>query len=116
MERGGLQESRFNLTWPTWIYATGLGPVENEVLAGEPAGTNPLSRVLNEVRAKVGFQYMQVTFAGLAPGFAGLYQLNLRLSQSVDTGTAVPVRIEVVLDDGTVLKSNEVTITIDELD
>jgi uncharacterized protein (TIGR03437 family) len=97
------------------IYATGLGPVDNEVLAGEPAGTDPLSRVVNEVRAKVGFQYMEVTFAGLAPGFAGLYQVNLRLLQSVNTGPAVPVTIEVALDDGTVIESNEVTIAIDQL-
>jgi uncharacterized protein (TIGR03437 family) len=53
------------------------------------------------------------TFAGLAPGTVGLSQLNIVLPRGVPTGTAVPLYIQVVLPDGTVVESNEVTVAID---
>ena len=95
------------------IYATGLGPVDHEVAVGEAAGVEPLSWVLSEVRARAGTAFQEVTFAGLAPGFAGLYQVNILLLEGAPIGPEVPVTLQVVLLDGTLLESNEVTIAIE---
>ncbi len=62
-------------------YATGLGAVDNPVATGTAAPTNPLSRTLAQVQATIGGQPAQVMFAGLAPGFAGLYQVNIVVPQ-----------------------------------
>ncbi len=62
-----------------YFYATGLGAVENPPNAGEPAGANPLSRVLVPVQVTLGGTPCELLYAGLAPGFAGLYQINIRV-------------------------------------
>jgi uncharacterized protein (TIGR03437 family) len=48
-----------------------------------------------------------VSFAGLAPGFIGLYQVNVQVPQGVAAGDAVPV----VLSIGATA-SNPVTIAV----
>ncbi|HUI55133.1 MAG TPA: hypothetical protein VLY04_09185, partial [Bryobacteraceae bacterium] len=62
-------------------FLTGLGAVDNPVPAGTPASASPLSRVLATVTASVGGQPAAVQFAGLAPDWAGLYQVNLVVPQ-----------------------------------
>jgi uncharacterized protein (TIGR03437 family) len=96
------------------IYANGLGLVDNEVALGEPAASSPLSQVLATVRVRVGDVLLPVTFAGLAPDTAGVYQVNLVLSDNVPTGPEVPLSLEVQLPDGTMVQSNVVTIAIEE--
>ena len=58
-------------------YLTGLGAVDNAVATGQMALSAPLSRVIAGVGATIGGQMAQISFAGLAPGFAGLYQVNI---------------------------------------
>jgi uncharacterized protein (TIGR03437 family) len=94
------------------IFANGLGLVDNEIAAGEPATASPLSQVVATVRVKVGDVFLPVSFAGLAPDLAGVYQVNAILSDAVPTGPEIPVSLEVTLPDGTVLESNIVTIAI----
>jgi uncharacterized protein (TIGR03437 family) len=94
------------------IYANGLGLVDHEVPDGEPAASSPLSQVVATVRVKVGDVFTPVTFAGLAPSMAGVYQVNTVLSDLVPSGPEVPVTLEIQLPDGTVLQSNTVTIAI----
>jgi uncharacterized protein (TIGR03437 family) len=94
------------------FYATGLGPVDNQVSAGEAASADPLSELIGEVRVKVGDILVDVPFTGLAPGFAGLYQVNIHLPSFAPLGLRVPVKLLIVLSDGSVLESNEVTIAI----
>jgi uncharacterized protein (TIGR03437 family) len=96
------------------IYANGLGLTDNEVALGEPAASSPLSQVLATVRVRVGEVLLPVTFAGLAPDTAGVYQVNFVLSENVPTGPEVPVSLEVQLPDGTMVQSNVVTIAIQE--
>ncbi len=63
------------------LYATGLGATSPRTEAGQIVKTAaPLVR-LREFRVEVGGAPATVLYAGLAPGFAGLYQVNLRLPE-----------------------------------
>jgi uncharacterized protein (TIGR03437 family) len=62
-------------------YATGLGAVNPPVATGAAAPADSLSRVVGEVTATIGNTPAPVQFAGLAPGFAGLCQVNILVPQ-----------------------------------
>ncbi len=76
------------------IYCTGLGPVSNQPATGAPAKANPLSFTLTTPTVFIGGTAAQVTYAGLAPGFAGLYQVNAIVPTGIAIGNAVPVTIQ----------------------
>jgi uncharacterized protein (TIGR03437 family) len=78
------------------IYCTGLGPVSPGVAAGSPAPSQPLSQTVNPVTVTIGDQAAQVAFAGLTPGFSGLYQVNAVVPQGVTPGNTVPVVLSAV--------------------
>jgi uncharacterized protein (TIGR03437 family) len=62
------------------LYATGLGPTDPPALTGTPgASQEPLNRVINLPEVYAGDYPVPapVTFAGLAPGMAGVYQINV---------------------------------------
>ena len=89
------------------IYCTGLGPVSPAVPEGVAASTTVLSRTVTPVTATVGGQPATVNFAGLAPGFIGLYQVNVVIPSGVTPGDSVPV----VLTEGSQV-SQPVTISV----
>jgi uncharacterized protein (TIGR03437 family) len=62
-------------------YLTGLGATDNPVATGAAASSNPPSHVTATVTATVGGQPAEVQFAGLAPGYGGLYQVNVVIPQ-----------------------------------
>jgi uncharacterized protein (TIGR03437 family) len=95
------------------IYAHGLGPVDNPVAPGQKALANPLSRVTSQLRVRVGEVFPEIAFAGLAPDFVGLYQINLQIPLDAPVGGAVPVTILVTDRTGRVAASNTVTIAIE---
>jgi uncharacterized protein (TIGR03437 family) len=94
------------------IYASGLGESAEDVVPGEPAPLSRLVGLKNKVTVVVGESEIAPDFAGLAPGAAGLYQVNLYLPGRVSIGGSVPLYIKVTLEDGTVLQSNSVEIAL----
>ena len=90
------------------LYATGLGKIAPGVATGTAAVASPLSVVVSQPVVSVGGATAEVLFSGLAPGFVGLYQLNVRIPAGVGSGSAVPLAIT---QNGVV--SNTVTIAID---
>jgi len=69
------------------VYLTGLGRVEGTLEAGQPAPPVP---ALLEARAPVtvwvGALSVQPAYAGLTPGFAGLYQVNFQVPAGLTAG------------------------------
>jgi uncharacterized protein (TIGR03437 family) len=89
------------------IYATGLGPVSPRPATGAAApGAEPLARTTITPAATVAGKTSAVLFSGLAPGFAGLYQVNIRIPSDAGTGS-LPVLITV-----SNLTSNSVTMAV----
>ncbi len=76
-------------------FCTGLGAVNPPAPEGQQAPVDPLSRTVNPVTAMVDGRPAQVQFSGLAPGFAGLYQVNFVVPEGTTPGPAVPVTLSV---------------------
>jgi uncharacterized protein (TIGR03437 family) len=75
------------------VWATGLGGVSNAPATGQPAPVSPLAFLAGQVSATVGGVTAPVSFAGLAPNFAGLYQVNISVPAGVITGAPVVLTI-----------------------
>jgi uncharacterized protein (TIGR03437 family) len=68
------------------LYANGLGPVTNQPASGDPAPASPLAMTKSQPTVSIGGQQAAVSFSGLAPGFAGLYQINVTVPQNLTPG------------------------------
>jgi len=66
-------------------YLTGLGEVRNLPPTGDAAATSDAT-TLRMVEATLDGQPTEVVFAGLAPGFVGLYQVNFRVPENARDG------------------------------
>jgi uncharacterized protein (TIGR03437 family) len=91
------------------VFLTGMGPTDPPVQSGRAApSAEPLARVTTlPVEATVGGVPATMEFAGLAPGFVGLYQVNVRIPSGVTPGAAAPL---VISQAG--VASNPVTLAI----
>jgi uncharacterized protein (TIGR03437 family) len=76
------------------LYANGLGPVTNQPAAGNPAVAIPLAKTISPVTVTIGGVSAVVSFSGLAPGFAGLYQINVTVPPALSPGT-YPITITI---------------------
>jgi uncharacterized protein (TIGR03437 family) len=117
---GLIQDSSFHLvnssnpatagTTTILIYCTGLGAVSaNQPATGAAASTDPtkLAPTSSPVTVTIGGVAAEPSFAGLAPGYVGLYQVNVLVPATVSAGSAVPLTIAI----GGVA-SNTVTIAV----
>jgi len=73
------------------IYAAGLGPLDGEIRAGQAAPSDRLLNTRLSVRVKVGGAMVTPAFAGLVPGLAGLYQVNVQLPSTLSPDTSLAV-------------------------
>jgi uncharacterized protein (TIGR03437 family) len=77
------------------IFLTGLGAVDPPFADGAPGPSSPLSVVTDQdLQVEFGREVGTILFAGAAPGFVGLYQINVTIPDTVVVGTAVPVAIQ----------------------
>jgi uncharacterized protein (TIGR03437 family) len=70
------------------VFMTGLGPVSPKVPDGGIGGAGPLNYMspTENLQTLVDGEYAEVTFAGLAPFLAGLYQVNVKIPPGVRSG------------------------------
>jgi uncharacterized protein (TIGR03437 family) len=80
------------------VYGTGLGPVRTEA--------NGLRTTTSTVTATIGGVAARVLFAGLAPGYLGLYQVNVEVPAGAGAG---PQSLALAVDG---VASNTVTIGV----
>ncbi len=71
------------------LYVTGLGSVTPTVADGAAPSSTTLSTVDEDIAVFVDGQQASVAFAGLAPGFAGLYQINFVVPSGITSGSLV---------------------------
>ena len=79
VSKQGLPVNASNLIFPgdaIIIWATGLGSVTPSVPSGQPGPAFPLVSVNRTPLVNVGGRVARVDFAGLAPGYVGVYQIN----------------------------------------
>jgi uncharacterized protein (TIGR03437 family) len=76
------------------IYAIGLGPTSPPVASGTASPASPLAKVPGNTQVCFGVETpfspppcTTPLFAGLAPGFVGLYQVNVTIPSSVKSGS-----------------------------
>lgn len=77
------------------LYGTGEGLTNGGNIAGAPALSAELARPLLPVTVSIGGAPAEVLFAGAAPGFVGLLQLNVRIPAEAEPGAQAPVRLRV---------------------
>jgi uncharacterized protein (TIGR03437 family) len=93
------------------IYAIGFGPTSPAVADGAGSPTSPLAQVTNSPQVCFGtaspFNPGTCTlpqFAGLAPNFVGLYQINVTIPQGTPSGSNVPLYITTNQGDSNVVQ------------
>lgn len=73
-------------------YLIGSGPLDNVIPTGAAAPSSPISNETLTTTATLGSLPATVTFAGMAPGFVGLMQVDL---QTPDVSGNIPLQVQV---------------------
>lgn len=91
------------------FYLTGLGALSSPLESGAPAGGNPAAAAATLTLGGIAGSGLSavIDYAGAAPGFVGLNQVNARIPANTPTGNAVAVALSI----GGRL-SNQVTLAI----
>ena len=85
------------------LFLTGLGATTPAVPAGAAAPASPPARTNATAAVTIGGRAAEVPFSGLAPGFAGLNQINFVVPAATPAGDAIELRVG---------DSNRVTIAV----
>jgi uncharacterized protein (TIGR03437 family) len=84
------------------VFLTGLGRATPEgdpnsltLATGSvaPVSANPLYMTVQTPIVTIGGIPVPVQFSGIAPGFAGLYQINVQVPSGVQAGDDVPITV-----------------------
>ena len=76
------------------VFLTGMGAVNPPVADGTAGGANPLSKTAAlPVSVLVAGEQSTVLYNGLAPGFPGLYQINVTLPPYLPASGSLPLAI-----------------------
>jgi uncharacterized protein (TIGR03437 family) len=75
------------------VFCTGLGATDPAVASGSAAPSSPPAVVKSPVAVSIGGLPAMVSFAGLVPGYAGIYQVNAQVPAGIAPGDAVPLVI-----------------------
>jgi uncharacterized protein (TIGR03437 family) len=76
------------------VYLTGLGAVNPPATDGSAGSATTLYNAVADVTVLVGKHVAKVEFKGLAPGFPGLYQVNVTLPTFLGTSGNLPLAIQ----------------------
>ena len=68
------------------LYLTGQGPISPPIPDGAAAPAAPLSLITGVVQVAIGGKPAQLAYAGAAPGFAGLSQINVMIPAGLAAG------------------------------
>lgn len=90
------------------LWVIGQGLVDPPLVTGAAAPANPLSTPVAAVTATIGGQPVDIQFAGMAPGFTGLMQMNVTVPGALAGEQPLQVAIGGVA-------SNITTISVGEL-
>ena len=74
------------------IFCTGLGALQHPVPTGDVPPL-PVPQVTAAPEVTIGGVPAVVTFAGVAPGFVGLYQVNVQVAPGTPSGSEQPLQI-----------------------
>lgn len=75
------------------LYATGQGFLPDAPEDGVPAPSDRLISTPSRPRVIINTTDAEVQFSGLAPGFVGVWQLNVKVPESVPPGNSIVVAI-----------------------
>jgi uncharacterized protein (TIGR03437 family) len=97
------------------VYCNGLGPLNRAVADGAAAPSDPpLAETIGTVTATLGGVPAPVSFSGLTPTLAALYQVNLTVPESAPAGDAVPLVLTLTSPDGAKFTSNTVFVAVQQ--
>jgi uncharacterized protein (TIGR03437 family) len=68
------------------VFLTGLGPTDTTVATGAGAPSDPPANVLNQPIVTLDGLPVAYTFAGLAPGAAGVYRIDMKVPEDAKSG------------------------------
>jgi uncharacterized protein (TIGR03437 family) len=68
------------------MYGTGIGSTDPVVPAGDPSPANSIAMAVIQPAVRIGTLGVQVLFAGLTPGLAGVGQINIVVPNGLAPG------------------------------